>query len=174
MVPNLARLALEFIRDMISSNYLTHSQITNAAGCHPSTITRHITNNMFRNMKVPPNKGGCPRRLIPIMIKALCDHLLKKPHLLFDKIAIFLLDEFQVQGTTCSISCTLMREGQSKKAAKYKARERNVYLRGVYSYFMSDICSQYLVYMDESGRDKRVGFRRTCWSSHGIAPTQAA
>jgi hypothetical protein len=33
---------------MILSNELTHSQIAKAAGCHPSTITRHVTNmNLF-------------------------------------------------------------------------------------------------------------------------------
>lgn len=94
------------------SNELTYSQIANAAGCHPSTITRSVTNiNMFGNMKAPPNKGGRPRRLTPIMVKALCDHLIEKPHLYIDEMAIFLWDEFQVQVTICSISRALKREG---------------------------------------------------------------
>ena len=91
MAPNLAPSTLQFIRDMILSNELTHSQIAKAAGCHPSTITRHVTNmNLFGDVKAPPNKGGRPRRLTPVMLKALCDHLLEKPHLYLDKIAIFL------------------------------------------------------------------------------------
>lgn len=91
MAPNLAPSTLEFIHDMILSNELTHSQIANAAGSHPSTITRHVINmNIFGNMKAPPNKGGHPRRLTPIMIKALCDHLLEKPFLYLDDMAIFL------------------------------------------------------------------------------------
>lgn len=82
MAPNLAPSTLEYIRDMILSNELTHSQFAKAAGCHPSTIIRHITNmNLFRDVKAPPNKGRRPRRLTPAMLKALCDHLLKKPHL---------------------------------------------------------------------------------------------
>jgi hypothetical protein len=44
MTPNLAPSTLEFIRDMILSNVLTRSQIAKAAGRHPSTITRHVTN----------------------------------------------------------------------------------------------------------------------------------
>jgi hypothetical protein len=83
--PNLAPSTLEFIRDMILSNELTHSQIANAAGCHPCTITRHVSNmHLFENMKAPPKKGGCPRRLTPAMLKALCDHLLEKPYLCLD------------------------------------------------------------------------------------------
>ncbi|KAF4209653.1 hypothetical protein CNMCM5878_005039 [Aspergillus fumigatiaffinis] len=175
MAPNLAPSTLEFIRDMILSNELTRSQIANAAGCHPSTITRHVTNmELFGDVKAPPNKGGRPRRLTPIMLKALCDHLLEKPHLYLDEMAIFLWDEFQVHVTTSSIGRALKREGWSKKAAKYKARERNADLRDAYFHFMSDFCSYHLVYVDESGCDKRVGFRRTGWSPLGFAPTQVA
>jgi hypothetical protein len=69
---------------------LTRSQIASAAGCHPSTITRHAANmNLFGDVKAPWNKGGRPRRLTPIMVKALCDHLLEKPHLYLDEMASF-------------------------------------------------------------------------------------
>lgn len=74
-------------------------------------------------------------------------------------MAIFLLDKFQVYLTTCSIGRALKCEGWSKKAAKYKARERNADLRDAYFHFMSNFCSYHLVYVDESGCDSRVGFR---------------
>jgi hypothetical protein len=121
MAPNLAPSTLEFIRDMILSNELTRSEIANAAGCHP-----------------------------PIMVRALRDHLLEKPHLYLDEMVIFIWDEFQVEVTTCSISRALKREGWSKKAAKYKARERNADLRDAYFHFISDFRSYHLVYVDES------------------------
>jgi hypothetical protein len=44
-----------------------------------------------------------------------------------------------------------------KKAANYKARERNADLRDAYFHFMSDFCSYHLVYVDESGCDKMKG-----------------
>lgn len=91
MAPNLAPSTLQFIYDMILSNELTHSQIAKAAGCHLSTITRHVTNiNLFRDVKAPLNKGGRPQRLTLVILKALYNHLLKKPHLYLNKIAIFL------------------------------------------------------------------------------------
>lgn len=89
-------------------------------------------------------------------------------------MAIFLWDEFQVEASISSISRALKRERWSKKIAKYKARERNADLRDAYSHYISDFCSYHLVYVDESGCDKRIGFRRTGWSPVGIAPTQVA
>lgn len=165
MAPNLALSTLEFIHDMILSNKLTYSQIANAAGCYLSTITQYVTKiELFRDVKAPLNKDRRPRRLTLIMLKALCDYLLKEPYLYLNEIVIFLWDKFQVHVTTSSISHALKYEGQSKKAAKYKAREQNIDLRDVYFHFMSDFCSYHLVYIDESRCDKRVGFRRTGWS----------
>lgn len=105
------------------------------------------------------------------MLKALCDHLLEKPNLYLDEVAIFLWNEFQVRITTC-YSRALRREGWPRKAAKHKARDTNADLRDFH--FISDFCSYHLMYVDESGCDKRVGFRRTSWSPLGIAPTQVA
>lgn len=45
-------------------------------------------------------------------------------------------------------------------------------MRDEYFHFLSDFCSYHLVYVDESGCDKRVGFRRTGWSPLGVAPSQ--
>lgn len=56
-----------------------------------------------------------------------------------------------MQVNTCSISRTLKCEGWLKKAAKYKATERNADLRNVYCYFISDFYLYHLVYVDESG-----------------------
>jgi transposase len=146
-----------------------------AANCHRSTITRHVANmRLFGSVRAPSNKGGRPRSLTPVMIKALCDHLLEKPHLYLDEMAVFLWDEFQAEVPISSISRALKREGWSKKAAKQKAKERNPDLRDGYFHFLSDFCSYHLVYVDESGCDKRIGFRRTGWSPLGVAPSQVA
>jgi len=37
---------------------------------------------------------------------------------------------------------------------------------------LSDFRSYHLVYVDESGCDKRIGFRRTGWSPIGVAPVR--
>lgn len=45
---------------------------------------------MFASVKAPPNIGGRPRSITLVMLEALCDHLLDKPTLYLDEIAIFL------------------------------------------------------------------------------------
>lgn len=77
-------------------------------------------------------------------------------------MAVFLWDEFALLATKASIS------------ARVKARERNLELRDEYFHYISGFQSYHLVYVDESGCDKRIGFRRTGWSPLGIAPIQVS
>jgi transposase len=151
------------------------SQMAKAAGCSKRTILR-ISSNMrtFGSAKAPPNKGGRPRSINPVMLEALCDHLLEKPNLYLDEMALFLWDEFDIQATKSSISRALASKRWSKKIAQVKARERNLDLRDEYSHFISDFKSYHLVYVDESGCDKRIGFRRTGWSPLGVTPVQVS
>jgi hypothetical protein len=75
-----------------------------------------------------------------------------------DEMIVFLYDEFNKLFTKSSVCHGLKQEGWSNKAAKQKAKERNADLRDTYFYFISDFSSYHLVYVDESGCDKRIGF----------------
>ena len=98
--------------------------------------------------------------MIPLMIEALCDYLCEKPGLYLDEMAVFLWDEFQTMVITSSIRRALVAKGWSKKTARQRAREQNADLRDYYLHNLSDFKSYHLVYINESGYDKRVGFRR--------------
>lgn len=102
------------------------------------------------------------------------DYLLEKPYLYLDEMALFLCEEFETEVTLCSFSRALKYEGWSKKKAKQKARERNTDLRDDYFYLISNCHSYQLVFVDESGCDKRIGARRTGWSSLDINPVQVS
>lgn len=80
--------------------------------------------------------------------------------------------EFEILVTTSSIRRALKYRNWSKKTAKQKAKERNADLRDAYFCFISDLSSYHLVYVDESGCDKWIGFRRTGWSPCSITPSQ--
>jgi hypothetical protein len=84
-------------------------------------------------------------------------HLLEKPDLYQDEMVLFLLDEFDIQVLTQSIG-----------------RGRNADLRDLYLHNTADLCSYYYVTVDESGCDKRIGFRRTGWYPLGVTPVQIA
>ena len=64
--------------------------------------------------------------------------------------------------------------GWSKKTARRVARERNADLRDLYLHNISAFRSYHLVYVDESGCDKRIGFGRTGWSPVGVTPVRIA
>ena len=76
--------------------------------------------------------------------------------------------------TSSSIRRALVAKGWSRKTTRQQARERNADLRESYLHSIADFESYHLVYVDESGCDKRVGFRRTGWSPLGVAPLQVS
>lgn len=162
MAPNLAKTTLRLIQDMISSGELTTSQIAQAAGCSKRTMIRIRSNlQLFGSIKAPAIKAGRPRSITQVMLEALCDHLLEKPGLYLHEMEIFLLDEFDVLIPKSTISDALYRKGWSKKTARQKAKERNMDLCDKYCHLISEFCSYHLVFVDESGCDKRIWFRRT-------------
>ncbi|KAK1838905.1 TPR domain-containing protein [Colletotrichum chrysophilum] len=70
---------------------------------------------------------------------------------------IFLSDEFDTLVTASSVSCALASAGRSKKVARRVAQERNADLRDFYLHDLSAFRSYHLIFVDESGCDKRAG-----------------
>lgn len=87
-------------------------------------------------------------------------------------MALFFWDEFGKRVTFQSISRALASVRWSKKAARQIAKERNADLRDFYLHNLSSFMSYHLVFVDESGCDKRAEFRRTGWSPLGVTPVQ--
>ena len=176
MAPRLAVSQLDLIRDaLLSSPPLTTSQIAGIADCSPRSV-RTIRSNLhcFGNVRAPPNGIGRRRSVTPLMLNALCDHLLEKPDLYQDEMVLFLWDEFRVLVTVHSIGRALQSIGWSKKTSHQIANQQNADLRDFYLYNLSEFRSYHLVYVDDSGCDKRVGFRRTGWSPLGVTPVQVS
>ncbi|KAJ5111749.1 hypothetical protein NUU61_001379 [Penicillium alfredii] len=151
MAPNPAPSKHELIYDMIHSGELSVSQMAQAAGC-----SKH------------------PENLFQYTAKLYAITCSKSPTYILTRWGFFPWDEFDVQATKSSISRALASKGWSKKTARVKARERNKDLRDEYFHFISDFHSYHLVYVDESGCDKRIGFRRTGWSPLGTTPVQVS
>jgi transposase len=173
MAPHLAASQHNMICDMILSNSLTIAQMADAAGCSERSI-RAIRSNLrcFGSTKAPPNGVGRPRSITPPMLEALRERLVEKPGLYLDEMVVFLWDEFDLLASRFSIGRALASIGWSKKAARQIAKARNADLRDLYLHNLSEFPSYHLVYVDESGCDKRVGFRCTGWSPLGVTPVQ--
>jgi len=175
MAPNLADCQHNLIHDMIISRSLTTKQMADVVGCSLRSVKRIRSNvRYFGTTKAPFNGGGRPRSMTRPMINALCDYLLEKPDLYLDEMVVFLWDEFHVLVTKSTISRRLSSVGWSKKTARQVAQEQNPDLRDFYLHNLSAFRSYHLVYVDESGCDKRIGFRRTGWSPLGVTPVKVA
>ncbi|TPR10100.1 RNase H family protein [Aspergillus niger] len=151
------------------------SETAKAAECSKQAV-KYIRSNLrvFGSPRAPPTRVGRARLITPVMLEALCEHLLEKPGLYLDEMAMFLWDEFGLQVATSSISRALSSVGWSKKTVQQKAKEQNPDLRDEYIHEISEFKSYQLVFVDESGCDKRIGFRRTGWAPSGIAPVQVS
>ena len=79
MAPRLPSSRLHFIRDMIQAQSLTRSQMAEAAECSEQTI-KNIRRNLrlFGSVRAPSNRIGRRRSVTPLMLEALCNHLLEK------------------------------------------------------------------------------------------------
>lgn len=175
MAPNLAHSQHDLIHDMVLDKKMKVREMANVAECSERSIMAIRSNiRHFGSTKAPPNGGGRPRSITPQMLEVLCEHLLEKPWLYLEEMAVFLWDEFDVLVSPSSISRALRSRNWSKKTARRVAMERNPDLRDLYLHNLSDFRSYHLVYVDESGCDKLVGFRKTGWSPFGVAPIQIA
>lgn len=175
MAPNLAPSQHDLIRDMILDQKLKTREMADAAGCSERSI-KAIRSNIryFGSTKAPPNGGGGCRSITLQMLEVLKEHLLEKPELYLEEMAVFLWDEFEVLVSPSSISRALRSSNWSKKTARRVAKERNPDLRDLYLHNLSHFRSYHLVYVDESGCDKLIGFRKTGWSPFGVTPVQIA
>jgi transposase len=171
MAPRLAASLHDMIRDMIVSNSMRTIDMAAAAGCSDRTI-RNIRSNIryFGLSMAPFNGGGRRRQITPVMLDVLKERLLEKPGMYQDEMAVFLYDEFEVLVNNSAVSRALASIGWTKKATRQVAKERNADLQDYYLHNLSAFQSHHLVYVDESGCDKRIGFRRTGWSPLGVPP----
>ncbi|GFG19955.1 hypothetical protein IFM5058_10397 [Aspergillus udagawae] len=174
MAPRLSLLQVEIARDMIlSKEPLTNTEIARVAQCSERSVTNIRRNlKLFGTPRAPENRVGRLKSITSHMLQVLCEHLHEEPGLYLDEMAVFLWNEFEIWVTTSSIRRALISSGWSKKIARLRAKERNAELRDIYLNNLSDFQSYHLVFVDESGCDKRIGSRRTGWSPLGVTPTQ--
>jgi transposase len=175
MAPNLAKSQHDLIRDMILSNSLKNADMESVAGCSRRSIAAIRSNiRCFGTTKAPLNHIGRHRSINASMTKALRECLARKPDIYQDEMVAFLQNKFGRLVTTSSISRALASIGWSKKVTQRVAKQRNADLRDFYLHRLSDFRSYHLVYIDESGCDRRAGCRRTGWAPLGVTPVQVS
>jgi hypothetical protein len=156
MAPNLAVAQRRMIHDMMPSNGLTAVQMAGARRqVYPLQPARfQISRSAMERLRTPSIRNTDNAR-------ALREHPLEKLDRCLDEMAVYQLDEFVTVVPPSTVSRTLRSAGWSNKACRRVARGRIAHLRDYYLYNLSSFRSYHLVYVDKSGCDKRIGFRRT-------------
>ena len=176
MAPNLADSQHVQIHDMTLGN-CPPAEIAKDVGCSERSVFA-IQSNLRHvgSTKAPSNGVGRPRSITPSMLDALCEYLLEKPDLYRDEMVLFLLDEFNTRVTPSSVGRALKSRGWTKKTIRRIAKAHNADLRDLYTHnsWDSGFRSYHYIFVDESGYDKRSGFRRMGWSPLSVTPIQIA
>ena len=175
MAPNLSAAQHDLIRDTILTGKFSKRQISEVAQCSPTAVKK-IRRKLrhFGTTTAPPNGGGRQSSLTPVMRDTLREYLVEKPTLCLDELVVRLWDDFDRLVSISTVSRALQAMKWSKKKARRVAAQRNPDLRDMYIYNLSELASYHLVYIDESGCDQRVGYRRTGWAPLGVTPVQIA
>jgi transposase len=162
MAPNLAASQHALSQAMLAVGRLKPRQIAKSIPCTTRTVETHRANyRRFGTTTAPRNRGGRRRSITPYMLEAVCELLDKQNDLYLDEIADFLLVEYENLVSLPTISRALKSRGLSKKIPRRRAGEQCQDLRDAYQYKLSFLDPEKLVFIDESGCDRRGGFRRT-------------
>lgn len=175
MAPNLSAVQHGLLQAMLISSSCTDRQIAQAVGCTERSVRSARSNvRHFGSTKAPSNGGGRLATITPVMKTALWNHLQENPTLYQEEMVAFLQDSFGVKVARSSVGHVLRDMGWSKKQARRVAQEQDASLRDFFLHRISEFSSHQLVFVDESGCDKRIGYRRTGWAPRGMTPVQIA
>ena len=126
--------------------------IARKVDCNIRSVRRIISNTRrFGATHPPPNKTGRRSNITPIILRALCDELEKRPCLYREEMILFLHEEFGIDVSLSSMTRALQRVKWSNKVARRVAKQRNPKLRHLYNHKLAEFSSYHLIYIDESG-----------------------
>ncbi|KAF6783011.1 hypothetical protein CSOJ01_15943 [Colletotrichum sojae] len=131
-----------------------------------------LTEPDYERRALKPARVGRRSRMTTRMQKALCDELTKQPSMYRCEMADFLHCNFGIRISERSIGRTLQSIGWTRKTIRRIAQQRDDDLRDHYLHRISQYQSYQLVFVDESGCDRRAGYRRWGWSPKGSSPVE--
>jgi hypothetical protein len=145
--------------------------IASKALCSIRTVQRERRKRQQLEMLTPrTNHVGRLSCITSSMQKALLNVLIKQPYLYRCEMADFFYRRFRRRVSERSIGRIL--RGWTRKIIHRIAQQRNADLRDFYLHRISKYKSYQLVFVDESGCDRRAGQRRWGWSLKGSSPVE--
>ncbi|KAI9148659.1 hypothetical protein HJFPF1_08368 [Paramyrothecium foliicola] len=156
---------------------LPTADIAKAIGCSERTVRRKREQQLNlpkpKRTPIPSNPFtpiGRGSHITPYMQEILRKQLEKKPGMYQCEIESFLYKRCGVSVSQSAISRTLKAMRWSTKNARRIAQQRDDTLRAYYSWKVSHYRADQLIFVDESGCDKKAGQRKRGWAPIGMTP----
>jgi transposase len=177
MAPKLSAAKHEILRRIITSRLLTDEDIHGAVPCSVRSVEKARHNlRHYGTTTTPRNPGGRPRVTDTETANALLERLEEEDDLNLDEQVYFLWKRDQIRRSKSTICRALKLAGWTDKKHREIAEQRNEDLRDGYRYALasSSVHSWQVIYIDESGCDERMRFRRKGWGPRGKTPIRRA
>jgi transposase len=172
MAPQLDDAQRILIKTLLTQGFDTLLIASNVP-CTMRTVQRIRIERQQSNMPVQrTTRVGRRSYMTTSMQEALCNMLTKQPYMYQCEMADFLYRNFRRTISERSISRTLRSIGWTRKTIRRIAQQRDADLRDHYLHRIAQYKSYQLIFVDESGCDRRTGYRRWGWSPKGSSPVQ--
>ncbi|PTD03457.1 hypothetical protein FCULG_00012813 [Fusarium culmorum] len=172
MAPRLSDADHEMMKAMIQRGEPT-KQIAQSIPCDPRTVRKAKARyRLFESTKAPPNRVGRYKKVTSYKQDVLLENLAQYPTTDRTQMVTFLHDEFEDDVSLSTISRSLKDARWTRKNCHPVAQQRNPELRDLYLYKLSKYKSYQMIFIDESGVDRRVGYRKKGWAPSGVTPIQ--
>lgn len=163
-MPRLTSNEQEAVSSMLRRGGFTLRNIAAVVGCSIPTIVRMRENlEKFGRDKSAHRRGGRLASVTLEMRDTLRVYLSEHSDRYLEEMRALLFDIHGVLVSTSTISRSLSNMCWSKKMNRRRAKERKPDLRDFYMDKVSNLRSWQLVFIDETGCDGLVGFRKKGW-----------
>lgn len=160
MAPQLDAAQRSLVKTLLAQGF-ENQLIASKASCSKRTVQKMRLERPDSEMPTrKPTHVGRRSRMTTRMQKALCDRLIKQPYMYRCEMADFLYRHFATRLSERSIGRILRLIGWTRKTIRRIAQQRDDDLRDHYLHRISQYQSHQLVFVDESGCDRRAGYQR--------------
>lgn len=174
MAPSLSISTRELIKSMLKQGFGT-KVIASASLCSMRAVQRiRLELELPEPNNATTTTANIGRRscITPAMQDALCEDLEQRPGKYGWELVDSLQDKFERTVSERSIRRTLRSITWTRTTIRRIAQQRDADLRDFYLHTMAQFKSYQLIFVDESGCDRRVGQRRWGWSPKGTSPVE--
>ncbi|PWI63957.1 hypothetical protein PCL_01923 [Purpureocillium lilacinum] len=172
MAPKLSQAQHEMLEGMITAG-LTNKSIAEQVDCSSRSVSRIRSNlRMFESTKAPPNRVGRRCKIDPLVQDAVFDQLAKEPNMFRSEMIAFIRSNYDVDVSLSTITRLLQAAGWTRKNSSRVGEQQNPMLRDLYLYKLTTCKSFQLIFIDESGQNRRTSHRSRAWARKGMRPSR--